>query len=61
VLTRLREGVELDDGRTAPAQARRLRPGRVELTVHEGRKQREAISVHGSLFYSNQTSAARIA
>ncbi len=38
VLTRLREGVELDDGRTAPAQARRLGPGRVELTVHEGRK-----------------------
>ena len=37
-LTRLREGVELDDGRTAPAQARRLGPGRVELTVHEGRK-----------------------
>jgi 23S rRNA pseudouridine2605 synthase len=38
VLTRLREGVEHDDGRTAPAQARRLGPGRVELTVHEGRK-----------------------
>ena len=38
VLTRLRDGVELDDGRTAPAQARRLGPGRVELTVHEGRK-----------------------
>jgi len=37
-LTRLREGVELDDGRTAPAQARPLGPGRVELTVHEGRK-----------------------
>jgi 23S rRNA pseudouridine2605 synthase len=38
VLTRLRDGVELDHGRTAPAQARRLGPGRVELTVHEGRK-----------------------
>jgi 23S rRNA pseudouridine2605 synthase len=37
-LTRLREGIELDDGRTAPAQARRLGQGRVELTVHEGRK-----------------------
>jgi 23S rRNA pseudouridine2605 synthase len=34
----LREGVELDDGRTAPAQARRLGRGRLELTVHEGRK-----------------------
>jgi 23S rRNA pseudouridine2605 synthase len=37
-LARLREGVELDDGRTAPAQARRLGGGRVQLVVHEGRK-----------------------
>ncbi|MFL5960450.1 MAG: pseudouridine synthase [Gaiellaceae bacterium] len=37
-LQRLREGVELDDGRTAPARARRLSPGRVELVLHEGRK-----------------------
>jgi 23S rRNA pseudouridine2605 synthase len=37
-LRELREGVELDDGRTAPAGARRLGPGRVELTLHEGRK-----------------------
>jgi 23S rRNA pseudouridine2605 synthase len=37
-LRRLREGVELDDGPTAPAQARRLRPDVVELTIHEGRK-----------------------
>jgi len=34
----LAEGVELDDGRTAPARASRLAPGRVELTIHEGRK-----------------------
>jgi 23S rRNA pseudouridine2605 synthase len=34
----LREGIELEDGRTAPARARRLGPGRVELVVHEGRK-----------------------
>jgi 23S rRNA pseudouridine2605 synthase len=34
----LAEGVELDDGRTAPARARRLGPGRVELVLHEGRK-----------------------
>jgi 23S rRNA pseudouridine2605 synthase len=37
-LRRLREGVELDDGRSAPARARRLGPGRIELTIHEGRK-----------------------
>jgi 23S rRNA pseudouridine2605 synthase len=37
-LRHLREGVELDDGRTAPAHARRLGRERLELTVHEGRK-----------------------
>jgi len=37
-LRRLREGVELDDGPTAPAGARRVGPSRLELTLHEGRK-----------------------
>jgi 23S rRNA pseudouridine2605 synthase len=37
-LARLREGVELEDGRTAPAQATLLRPDVVERTIHEGRK-----------------------
>jgi 23S rRNA pseudouridine2605 synthase len=37
-LRRLREGVELEDGTTAPARARRLGHERVELTIHEGRK-----------------------
>ena len=36
-LRRLREGIELEDGRTAPAKARRLGPRRIELTLHEGR------------------------
>jgi 23S rRNA pseudouridine2605 synthase len=37
-LAALREGIELEDGRTAAARARRLGPGRVELVLHEGRK-----------------------
>jgi 23S rRNA pseudouridine2605 synthase len=37
-LNRLRNGVELDDGVTAPARARHVAQGRVELVLHEGRK-----------------------
>jgi 23S rRNA pseudouridine2605 synthase len=37
-LQRLAEGVDLDDGRTAPARVRRMRPDVLELTIHEGRK-----------------------
>ena len=37
-IARLRDGIELEDGLTARAEVRRLRPDRMELTLHEGRK-----------------------
>jgi 23S rRNA pseudouridine2605 synthase len=37
-LLALKEGVELDDGRTAPAQVRQASAGVVELTIREGKK-----------------------
>src|SRR5262245_36880983 len=59
-LRRLAEGVELEDGRTSPARVRLLGPGRVELTIHEGRKHQvkrmleavghPATSLHRSLY-----------
>jgi 23S rRNA pseudouridine2605 synthase len=37
-LRMLREGVELEDGRTAPARVRQSRPGELEVMLREGRK-----------------------
>ncbi|HTU87382.1 MAG TPA: pseudouridine synthase [Solirubrobacteraceae bacterium] len=37
-LRRLREGIELEDGRTAPARVRRVSADTLEITIHEGRK-----------------------
>jgi 23S rRNA pseudouridine2605 synthase len=36
-LRRLAEGVELEDGVTAPAEVRRVGPSTIELSIHEGR------------------------
>ncbi len=36
-LRRLRDGVDLDDGPTAPARVSELSPGVLRLTIHEGR------------------------
>jgi 23S rRNA pseudouridine2605 synthase len=36
-LSRLRRGVELEDGRTAPARVRAIELDRLEITIHEGR------------------------
>jgi len=36
-IRRLREGIELDDGMTAPAAAALVAPGLVRITLHEGR------------------------
>ncbi len=37
-LAALERGLDLDDGPTAPARARRLGASRLELSIHEGRK-----------------------
>jgi 23S rRNA pseudouridine2605 synthase len=37
-LRALREGIELEDGRTAPARVRQVRSGELEIAIHEGRK-----------------------
>jgi 23S rRNA pseudouridine2605 synthase len=37
-LSALREGVELDDGRTSPARVRQVEPGLLEIVLTEGRK-----------------------
>jgi 23S rRNA pseudouridine2605 synthase len=38
ILNKLSIGMELEDGKTAPAAARKLSDNKVELVIHEGRK-----------------------
>ncbi len=37
-LRALREGVQLDDGRSSPAEVRRVKADTIEIAIHEGRK-----------------------
>ena len=37
ILNKLSIGINLEDGRTAPAKARKLADNKIELTIHEGR------------------------
>jgi 23S rRNA pseudouridine2605 synthase len=46
-LRRLRRGVELDDGPTAPARVRKLSPRVLELTIAEGRNRQVRRMVEG--------------
>jgi 23S rRNA pseudouridine2605 synthase len=38
ILNMLSIGIDLDDGRSAPAKTRKLSENKIELTIHEGRK-----------------------
>ncbi|HET7529266.1 MAG TPA: pseudouridine synthase [Candidatus Saccharimonadales bacterium] len=37
ILNKLSAGIDLEDGKTAPAKARKLSDDKIELTIHEGR------------------------
>jgi 23S rRNA pseudouridine2605 synthase len=38
ILNKLSIGVKLEDGKTAPAKARKIADNKIELTIHEGKK-----------------------
>jgi 23S rRNA pseudouridine2605 synthase len=45
-LRRLREGLDLEDGRTAPAAVRQVHSGLLEITLREGRKRQVRRMLH---------------
>ena len=55
-LVALREGIELEDGRTAPARARLLAPGVIEIELREGRKRQVRRMCEGSVTRSARSS-----
>ena len=57
-LRRLAGGVELEDGPTAPAKVRRLGPGRIRLTLHEGRNRQVRRMLERSAIPSGGCTAA---
>jgi pseudouridine synthase len=38
ILNKLRIGIDLDDGKTAPAKVKKISEVKIELTIHEGKK-----------------------
>ena len=60
-LRALREGVELDDGMTAPARVRQIEPDELEITIHEGRKRQVRRMCEAVGHRSARSSASRSA
>ena len=55
----LRAGIELDDGRTAPARCAGSAPDTLELTIHEGRKRQVNGSAKRSAIACGRSSGSR--
>ncbi len=60
LLHRLREGIELDDGQTAPARVSQLSPGLLRITIHEGRNRQVRRMCEAIGFPVNRLARVRI-